>query len=663
MGKKILVDAGYDVLTVSNGLEALRKIADTIPDIAILDIFMPGYTGLEICERLRANAATAALPVILTVGKLEPYRPEDGEHVHSNAVIVKPFAAAELVSAVHSLIGPPVSAVESAPEFATPALRDIGPLHDSGTASADSLAIDPPTLRSAESGGTPQQDEPLRFQGSSAAYDDASPVTPQGSITYGAPPLFENDSDGPESLIFNPDAAHTPFSASATDILPSLSGFPAESGAPALAEFALAPGASDYSAGAGISEEYAFQDELSVGPEVGSGATFPEPTMSSESSCLENPPLDAPSLEVSPLGPSPLETLQVDAFPGDPLLMSDDFDVRRPAIETTADVPVQCEGFPTSGAVTSQDPSNEEEERRRAFEALFNATDPIPMEEAPSVFAGGSLETLPNIAELSKDQDCDVPHDSELEPLHDEIESEFIAPAADPYLMHEEEERSRIAAIPEHDPLLEDSFEVSWPPPADTLEPMEGDAVASSYAIDSVSENTGYLASASTFSSPVAEQGAEDAHSVPLPEPAPLAPLELGDPTPTPEAAFHEVVSEQMEATLPAPDFDVLQTAPESDHLKSEIHPAELESHLADTEPGPAQREPGPEPHSAIAPLNSTQVEQDQTEANAATIGTSPEMTPQLSEAERIHQAVEQVFERFKPLLVAAIVRQLLRHD
>ena len=105
MGKKILTDAGYEVLTASNGLEALRKIADTTPDIAILDIFMPGYTGLEICERLRASAATAELPVILTVGKLEPYRPEDGEHVRSNAVIVKPFAVAELTSAVRSLLG------------------------------------------------------------------------------------------------------------------------------------------------------------------------------------------------------------------------------------------------------------------------------------------------------------------------------------------------------------------------------------------------------------------------------------------------------------------------------------------------------------------------------------------------------------------------------
>ena len=115
MGKKILTDAGYEVLAVSNGLEALKKIADSVPDIAILDIFMPGYTGLEICSRLRGNTVTAELPVILTVGKLEPYRPEDGEKVHSNAVIVKPFASNELLSAVRSLVGLPFAVSRDVP--------------------------------------------------------------------------------------------------------------------------------------------------------------------------------------------------------------------------------------------------------------------------------------------------------------------------------------------------------------------------------------------------------------------------------------------------------------------------------------------------------------------------------------------------------------------
>ena len=187
MGKKILVDAGYDVLTVSNGLEALRKIAEHAPDIAILDIFMPGYTGLEICERLRASAATAALPVILTVGKLEPYRPEDGEHVHSNAVIVKPFAAAELISAVRSLIGTaqlPIRPVEGAD-------LDAGPLEEAERQRMWSpqvrLAADPAATaeRVEESSG---RRAPALLSASEAPSSNV-PWSPRGQSVYVDAPL------------------------------------------------------------------------------------------------------------------------------------------------------------------------------------------------------------------------------------------------------------------------------------------------------------------------------------------------------------------------------------------------------------------------------------------------------------------------------------------
>ena len=46
MGKKILSDAGFEVIAVSNGSAALKKIPDINPDLVILDIYMPGYTGL-----------------------------------------------------------------------------------------------------------------------------------------------------------------------------------------------------------------------------------------------------------------------------------------------------------------------------------------------------------------------------------------------------------------------------------------------------------------------------------------------------------------------------------------------------------------------------------------------------------------------------------------
>jgi DNA-binding response OmpR family regulator len=104
MGKKILSEAGYEVTTVSNGAAALKKIADKTPDLVILDIYMPGYTGLEVCERVKRAAATSSMPVLLSVGKLEPYREQDATAVLADGVIVKPFEASELVTIVTNVI-------------------------------------------------------------------------------------------------------------------------------------------------------------------------------------------------------------------------------------------------------------------------------------------------------------------------------------------------------------------------------------------------------------------------------------------------------------------------------------------------------------------------------------------------------------------------------
>ncbi len=100
MGKKILSEAGHEVVCVSNGAAALKKVSEQEPDLVILDIYMPGYSGLEVCQRLKEGPATANLPVVLTVGKLEPFRKEDAQRVRAEALIVKPFEASELAAAV-----------------------------------------------------------------------------------------------------------------------------------------------------------------------------------------------------------------------------------------------------------------------------------------------------------------------------------------------------------------------------------------------------------------------------------------------------------------------------------------------------------------------------------------------------------------------------------
>ena len=103
MGRRILVDAGYEVITVNNGSSALKKITEEKPDLIVLDVYMPGYGGLEVCQRIRESPETARIPVLLTVGKLEPFKADEARRVRADAFIVKPFEASELLTALTNL--------------------------------------------------------------------------------------------------------------------------------------------------------------------------------------------------------------------------------------------------------------------------------------------------------------------------------------------------------------------------------------------------------------------------------------------------------------------------------------------------------------------------------------------------------------------------------
>ena len=103
MGRKILADAGYDVVTVNNGSAALKRINELRPDLIVLDVYMPGYSGLEVCQRIKDADDTAHIPVLLTVGKLEPFKADEARRVRADAHIVKPFEASELLTAITKL--------------------------------------------------------------------------------------------------------------------------------------------------------------------------------------------------------------------------------------------------------------------------------------------------------------------------------------------------------------------------------------------------------------------------------------------------------------------------------------------------------------------------------------------------------------------------------
>jgi CheY-like chemotaxis protein len=103
MGRRILSDAGYEVITVNNGAAALKKISEVRPDLIVLDVYMPGYGGLEVCQRIKESPDTARIPVLLTVGKMEPFKADEARRVRADGHIIKPFEASELLTALTKL--------------------------------------------------------------------------------------------------------------------------------------------------------------------------------------------------------------------------------------------------------------------------------------------------------------------------------------------------------------------------------------------------------------------------------------------------------------------------------------------------------------------------------------------------------------------------------
>lgn len=92
-----LEKAGYDVTTASNGREALEAVAEVQPDLVVLDVMMPEMDGLEALKRLKENAATSEIPVILLTAKAQDADVFEGWKSGADLYLTKPFNPGELL--------------------------------------------------------------------------------------------------------------------------------------------------------------------------------------------------------------------------------------------------------------------------------------------------------------------------------------------------------------------------------------------------------------------------------------------------------------------------------------------------------------------------------------------------------------------------------------
>ncbi len=96
---------GYEVVTATNGAEALDAVQAIHPAAVVLDWLMPKMTGSQACEALKANPSTSDIPVVLLTAKAADADVEEGLSVGADAYLTKPFDIHELDALVRRVIG------------------------------------------------------------------------------------------------------------------------------------------------------------------------------------------------------------------------------------------------------------------------------------------------------------------------------------------------------------------------------------------------------------------------------------------------------------------------------------------------------------------------------------------------------------------------------
>jgi len=99
-----LAEDGYAVREAESGEDALAGLAAERPALVILDVMLPGADGLEVCRRLRADPATATIPVIMLTARATEIDRVLGLEIGADDYIVKPFSPRELVARVHAVL-------------------------------------------------------------------------------------------------------------------------------------------------------------------------------------------------------------------------------------------------------------------------------------------------------------------------------------------------------------------------------------------------------------------------------------------------------------------------------------------------------------------------------------------------------------------------------
>src|SRR5436309_6220831 len=105
MERLVLGREGFELLTASDGEQAITRAVADRPDLILLDVVMPSISGVEVCRRLRADKETAAIPIIMVTTHAEGEMVERAFESGCNDFVSKPIDPIELLAKVRNYLG------------------------------------------------------------------------------------------------------------------------------------------------------------------------------------------------------------------------------------------------------------------------------------------------------------------------------------------------------------------------------------------------------------------------------------------------------------------------------------------------------------------------------------------------------------------------------
>jgi DNA-binding response OmpR family regulator len=101
----LMEQAGYQVKLASNGEEALKAVAEFMPDLVLLDVMLPLKSGFEVCQKIRENSAWKDIKVIMLSAKGRDLEVSKGMALGADLYVTKPFSTEKLLAQVKQLLG------------------------------------------------------------------------------------------------------------------------------------------------------------------------------------------------------------------------------------------------------------------------------------------------------------------------------------------------------------------------------------------------------------------------------------------------------------------------------------------------------------------------------------------------------------------------------